>query len=111
MAVVDPRSPVPTSSARESRSRSFFVHVSCREQEGAAGSADAPTVIAPTRADLIRRLHDRPDDFAATKALQDLTAASRHAHPNADSAAQDAIVRAGLSGVQRMRRSLTRRTR
>jgi hypothetical protein len=68
---------------------------------------DTPPAIAPSRADLIRRLHDRPDDFAATKALQELTAASGHARLNDDSSAQDAIVRAGLSGVQRIRRSVT----
>ena len=70
-----------------------------------------PAVTSRAHADLIRRLHDRPDDFEATKALQELTAESRSATPNADPAAQDAIVRAGLSGVERMRRWVTRRMR
>jgi len=68
-------------------------------------------VASRAQADLIRRLHDRPDDFEATKALQELTAESRAATPNADPAAQQAIVRAGLSGVERMRRWVTRRMR
>jgi hypothetical protein len=62
-------------------------------------------------ADLIRQLHDHPDDFEATKALQELAAASRTATPNAAPAEQAAIVRAGLSGVERMRQWVTRRTR
>jgi hypothetical protein len=112
VTVVNPRSPVPTSSAQEARSRSSFVHVGCRaEDEPAAASMDTTPAIAPTRANLIRRLHDRPDDFAATKALQQLTAASGHAGLNDDSTAQDAIVRAGLSSVQRIRQSVTRRMR
>jgi hypothetical protein len=77
----------------------------------AAAFTVAPVAIAPTRGDLMRRLHDCPDDFAATKALQALSAASRQARPNADPAPQDAIVRAGLSSIQRMRRWITRRTR
>jgi hypothetical protein len=74
-------------------------------------SACVHDAIATNRADLLRRLYERPDDYAATEALQVLAAASRHAMPNADPAAQDAIVRAGLSGVQRMRRSTTRKQR
>jgi hypothetical protein len=91
---------------------SSFDRVGSGEGNGrAAAFTVAPAAIARTRGDLIRRLHDRPDDFAATKALQALSAASRQARPNADPAAQDAIVRAGLSSVQRMRRWITRRTR
>ena len=68
-----------------------------------ASSADARDARATNRGDLLRRLHDHPDDYAATEALQALTAASRRELPNADPAAQAAIVRAGLSGMQRMR--------
>jgi hypothetical protein len=88
-SAVTSRAPVPTSSA--------------------GGSKPASSVASAS--DLIRRLHDRPDDFEATKALQELTALSRSATPSADPAAQDAIVRAGLSGVERMRRWVARRMR
>jgi hypothetical protein len=76
-----------------------------------ASSAGASDVQAPSRGDLLRRLHDRPDDFSATEALQALTAASRRELPNADPAAQAAIVHAGLSGVQRMRQAAIGRKR
>ena len=109
---VTSRSPVPTSTAGGSRPRASVAYAGSHEDgESAAASSTAPTATALTQANLIRRLHDRPDDFEATKALQELTARSRAATPNADPAAQDAIVRAGLSGVERMRRWVTRRTR
>jgi hypothetical protein len=74
-------------------------------------SAGVHEAIPTNRGDLLRRLHERPGDFAATEALQALAAASRHARPNADPAAQAVIVRAGLSSVQRMRGSATRKKR
>jgi hypothetical protein len=74
------------------------------------GTNDA-TEVARARADLLRRLHDSPHDFAATKALQELTSVSRHIRPVGGPAAQDAIVHAGLSGTRRMRRWITRKIR
>jgi hypothetical protein len=99
------------SSASAVRSKSSFDQGSGDEDQRAAEFALAPTAGVPTHGDLMRRLHDRPDDFAATTALQALTVASRDARPHADPATQVAIVRAGLSCIQRRRRSVTRRTR
>src|SRR5437868_5325399 len=100
------------SRAGELSSGSSFARVGSRGGilRGAAFTV-VPAAIARARGDLMRRLHDRPDDFAASKALQALSAASRQERPNADPAPQAGIVRAGLSSIQRMRRWAARRTR
>jgi hypothetical protein len=69
-----------------------------------------PLSAALTQANLVGWLHDRPADFEATKALQELAATSRRGARNADPAAQAAVVHAGLFGVEQVRRRVTRRT-
>jgi hypothetical protein len=71
----------------------------------------ARVILDQARAGLVVRLQNRSDDFAATSALQAVTAASArlvsHTHPSE----QDRVLDAGLSGVDRMRIWLRTRIR
>jgi hypothetical protein len=63
----------------------------------------ARVILDQARADLLVRLHNRPDDFAATEALQAVYSASARLGPHVDRCERDRLVHAGLSGVDRMR--------
>jgi hypothetical protein len=71
----------------------------------------ARAILDRARAGLVVRLQNRSDDFAATSALQAVTAASArlvsHTHPSE----QDRVLDAGRSGVDRMRIWLRTRVR
>jgi|1185.fasta_scaffold115012_3 hypothetical protein len=72
----------------------------------AAIDADDVTVI---RRLLLARLFQRPDDFAATAALQALNVFSAGQRTDAPSDAQAQLRKAGLSSLERMRRRRTAR--
>lgn len=63
----------------------------------------ARVILDRARAGLVVRLQNRSDDFAATRALQAVSAASARLVTQADPSEQDRFVHEGLSGVERMR--------
>jgi hypothetical protein len=71
----------------------------------------AHVILNRARAGLVGRLQNRSDDFAATRALQAVNAASARLVSRADRSEQDRLVHAGLSGVERLRIWLRTRTR
>jgi hypothetical protein len=54
------------------------------------------------RAELLARLHRHPDDFEATRELRELDADPARIAVR-DDRRSDALVRAGLTGIQRLR--------
>jgi hypothetical protein len=68
----------------------------------------AQVILDRARAGLIVRLQNRSDDFAATRALQAVYSASARLVSRPDPSERDRFVRAGLSGVERIRRLWTR---
>jgi hypothetical protein len=71
----------------------------------------AQAILGRARTGLIVRLHKRSDDFAATRALQAVSSASARLVARTDQCEQDRSVRAGLSGVERLRIWLRTRIR
>jgi hypothetical protein len=71
----------------------------------------AQAILGRARSSLIVRLHNRSDDFAATRALQAVSSASARLVSRTDRWEQDRLVHAGLSGVERLRIWLRTRTR
>ena len=69
----------------------------------------ACVILDRARAGLVARLQKRSDDFAATRALQAVTAASARLVSQAHPGEQDRVLAAGLSGVDRMRIWLRKR--
>jgi hypothetical protein len=60
-------------------------------------------VLKHARSELLRRLHCRSDDFAATEALRALDTYSAHLGPAGHSGDPERLVHGGLSGTARMR--------
>jgi hypothetical protein len=63
----------------------------------------APRVLKHARSEVLRRLHRRSDDFAATEALRALDTYSAHLGSDGHSGDSERLVHAGLSGTARMR--------
>ena len=70
---------------------------------------DSAETLDASRHALIRRLHEHPEDFAATIELQAVNAASsRLSAANVDTTARDSLQRAGMSSSERTRLRLHR---
>src|SRR6266545_2912704 len=65
--------------------------------------ADAQLMLDQARAGLLVRLHNRSDDFAATRELQALNALAAHLRSHIDPLESDRAMRAGLSRFERTR--------
>ena len=91
-------SPVPARSSETGRQERYLLDAALR-----AAAVDADDLDA-TRRLLLARLFQRPDDFAATAALQALNVFSAGQRTDAPSGAHAQLRDAGLSSLERMRR-------
>lgn len=74
-------------------------------------STDSKESLDASRHALIRRLHEHPEDFAATIELQAVNAASNRLRDETiDTTARDSLQRAGMSSFERLGLRLHRRS-